>query len=102
MKVSILINKYLLENKISKINDTDDFRHWLELKLNRTMPRPLFVAQGKGGGQTYKTLWEVFDVLNNHNRPCYFYNENPKAIKLLIEQGHIPLQQWIDSPERSR
>lgn len=100
MKAEQLINMYLKEMRIKKIADVNEFRQWLELKFNKVMDRPLFIAKGKGGGQTYKTLWEVFDVLGNHNKPCYFYNENQYAIERLIAQEHLPLQHWIDNIAR--
>ena len=104
-----LIEEYKNEFYISSIRDIEHFRIWAENRLEKVMPRPLFIAQGKGGGQTYKTLWEVFDVRHNKGIHCYFYNQNKKAIDELEKSGHLPLQHWIDDknprlfrPKRNR
>lgn len=56
----------------------------------------------KGGGQTYKTLYEVFDPSGNNNRGCYFFNENQLAVEKLKRQGHIPLWVWLEDPATGR
>ncbi len=95
-----LINKYKKEYGISKISNVLEFKGWAERTLRKRMQRPLFMSIGKGGGQTYKTLWEVFDSRHNNNEASYFYNENKKTIDELIKSGHKELQEWIndDSP----
>ena len=95
-EVSELVEKYLIQTNQKKVSDPNDLQIWLVNHLNKYMPRKLFYAKGKGGGQTYKTLFEVLDVRGNRNKPCYFYNENHKAVAELVTEGHIPLQDWVD------
>ncbi len=96
MRAKALLERYKIERRLHNISDVNDLKGWLEKTLRKRMVRPLFVAIGKGGGQTYKTLWEVFDSRFNNNTPSYFYNENIKAKTELLESGHIELQEWID------
>lgn len=96
MNAKELIELYKTEKRTRQIKSSEHFRYFVENKVGRPMDRPLFIALGHGGGQTYKTLWEVFDVRGNAGRPCYFYNENAKAVKILTEWGHVPLQEWLD------
>jgi len=91
-----VIQLYKEENKLSKVGDVDHLKGWLERTYRKRMNRPLFYAAGKGGGQTYKTLWEVFDSTGNANTPCYYYNENCKAVQTLQYNGHLSLQHWLD------
>jgi hypothetical protein len=93
-----LIKEYLTAINKTKVSDVADLRVWLQHRLKKNMPRKLFYSKGKGGGQTYKTLYEVFDVTTNSNKACYFYNENKKAITILENNNHISLQAWIDDP----
>ena len=78
--------------------DPYDFKIWAQERLQKYMLKPLFISVGKGGGQTYKTMFEVYDSRNNRNRQCYFYNQNNRAIRSLIEDRHLTLQNWIDDP----
>jgi hypothetical protein len=99
MKAKELLDSYRNNPKYcydGRIEDTWALRVWLEKKFNKVMPHKLFVAMGKGGGQTYKTLWEVFDATGNNNQKCVFFNENKKAIDILVKNGHTSLQDWID------
>lgn len=96
MTAKELIDNYKTARKINKISDVKDFKGYAERVFRKRMPRPLFISVGKGGGQTYKTLWEVFDSRFNNNTPSYFYNENKKTIDELIASGHKELQEWID------
>jgi len=96
MIAKYLLDEYMSVYHLTRIDDTEHLKMWLQKRLCKKMPRPLFVARNKGGGQTYKTLWEVFDILGNANKPCYFYNENKKAIEILVKNGHKSLQNWID------
>ena len=95
MTAEELIYDYKREMKVGKV-DPDEFKIWATVRLNKHMLKPLFTAIGKGGGQTYKTLYEVYDSRNNRNRQCYFYNENVPAIRMLRSDGHLTLQNWID------
>ena len=90
------IREYKQEHNFSRVADANHLKEWLEYKFKKKMHRPLFVSMGKGGGQTYKTLYEVFDVRHNSNMPSYFYNENPKAIEELYNNNHLPLDEWIN------
>ena len=79
--------------------DPDMYEHmhdWLEKKLGKKMPRPLFVTRGEGGGQKYRLWWFVFDILGNANKPSYFYTDMASTSKYLTKHGHLSLQQWID------
>lgn len=97
MNIKEEIIEYHKENHTQKIANVNDFKNWLEIRHQKRMPRPLFVSVGKGGGQTYKTLWEVFDVRGNAGRLCYFFNENEKTIHILENTHHLPLQHWLDN-----
>jgi len=99
MRAKSLINEYKREHGVKGIKDIPHIKQWLEKRLCKRMNRPLFIAVGAGGGQTYKTLWEVFDITGNKNTPCYYYNENNTAIIKLNASKHLPLDTWINDPD---
>lgn len=76
------------------------FKPWAERRLKKRMLKPLFISVGKGGGQKYKILYEVFDSTGNNNKQCYFYSEVPFAIKKLSSENHYSLQEWINDPNK--
>ncbi|RLC96146.1 MAG: hypothetical protein DRI46_14090, partial [Chloroflexi bacterium] len=71
-------------------------KNWLEIEYQKHMPRPLFITKGQGGGQKYRLWWLVFDVLNNKNKPVYFYTQMQSTSNYLKKHGHQSLQDWID------
>jgi hypothetical protein len=91
-----LIEEYLIEFNIRKIDDTNHLKQWLEDKLRKRMPRDLVVAQGSGGGQRYKVFWDTFDDEGNANAPVYYYTNTKSAISKMNANNHLPLQHWID------
>jgi len=92
MKIEELFEEYLVAKSITKIIDVDEFKKWLEKRISKNIDRPIFIARGIGGGQTYKILYEVFDIRENGNKPCYFYSINKRAVRELTMNGHKPLQ----------
>ncbi len=88
-----IVEEYLKSIKKKAIPSNAHFKSWIQNKYGRSMDRPLYAAKGLGGGQTYKTLWEVIVV--NKDIPVYFYNENVKAIHELEKRGHISIESWI-------
>jgi len=96
MDILNLINKFKEETGLSHIREVEPLKIWLEHKVGKRMDKPLFVSMGEGGGQTYKTLYEVYDKRHNNGKQSYFYNTNKKAIKELLKDGHIKLQDWVD------
>ena len=89
------IEEYKEEYRLDRVEDTCHLKHWFEEKLQKSMNGALFVSMGRGGGQTYKTLWEVFDSIHNNNKQSVYFNENKKACKILNKNGHISLDNWI-------
>lgn len=99
-----VIRNYMKKNGLKKIDDAEALRRYLEDKYDKPMPRRLFVAMGNGGGNSYKLLWNVMDARNNRNRACYFHTDpkNKSAIRELQNEGHISVEEWINSSERGR
>ena len=89
------IQEYKRERGVSKIDNTCDLKEWFEEKLQKPMNGGLFVAMGKGGGQRYKILWNVFDSVHNNNTFCIFYSEDVKASRIIKSHGHLSLDEWI-------
>ena len=95
MNAKQLISLYKKETKSSSIYSANVFKAWIEKHTGKKMNFPLFIAVGKGGGQTYKTLFEVYDPDHNNNRTSVFFNENYRAISDLERKGHISLDKWL-------
>jgi len=91
-----LVYEYLKLHNITKIDNSEHLKQWLEERLRKRMPRPLVTAKGSGGGQKYKLFWDTFDDEGNANTPCYYWTETKSAIKKLHANHHLPLQVWVD------
>jgi len=101
MKAKQLLNSYLQEFYLKKVNNTKHLKRWLEDKLKKVMPRELIVARGSGGGQKYKIFWNTFDDNGNANAPIYYYTDTKGIIPKMRANDHLPLQCWVDDNRKS-